>query len=192
MFLIQTRFYTQASCDVCVTRISEPETCPLTAIATRTTLQHNVLRSQRRHQRARNLPTHRHCHPHYTPTQRAALATQASGDLRVTRIGFAGSATLGDALVVSVWRVGGVTGGGGMRLATVPTAGGTVVAATVTKPCTVKATGASTRWIHSPVAYELSASVPVADGIMMTPGLVLARHEGRATAALALQSTWRF
>lgn len=39
---------------------------------------------------------------------------------------------------------------------------------------------------------ELCASVPVADGLLLTPGAVLVRQHGCTTVAAVLQSTWRF
>jgi len=39
---------------------------------------------------------------------------------------------------------------------------------------------------------ELSASIPVQDGLAICPGAMLLRRRGETVAGIALQSTWRF
>jgi hypothetical protein len=43
-----------------------------------------------------------------------------------------------------------------------------------------------------PLVMELSASLPVADGMCLTPGLVIAHVGGHSTFGLVTQATWRF
>ena len=120
---------------------------------------------------------------------------------RVNRVGAAASVALGDVAVLSAWHVaaanaeGVLSGGSGMRLATVPNTSGVVLAAMASRPCCGSSSsgdGSGATAAAASSVCELSASVPVADGILITPGLVMARQSGRTAFALAMQSTWRF
>ena len=121
---------------------------------------------------------------------------------RVNRVGMAASLTLREAAVMSMWGVRGPGGGFGCRLATSPSASGAVLAAMICRPCGDSApsvAGASSDGTPASSAagrsllLEVSASIPVADGICLTPGLVAVRQRGgQASVALAMQSSWCF
>lgn len=143
--------------------------------------------------------------PALTSTDTAAAAAAGASTRSAVRLGLAGSATLGDALVVSAWHVRKVVqsghaaanaaiGGGsstGMRLATAPDDSGVVVALACSASSDGLSSGGS-RPGSGAVVAELSASLPVLDGLMLTPGAVLVRRGGCTTGGLVLQSSWRF
>ena len=138
--------------------------------------------------------------------------SDSSSSTRVTRAGAAASLALGEAAVMSAWGVLGPGGGAGCRLATTPRASGTVLAAAIFRPTTTtegwrrpyvvdndatgsgpSPAGGAPRSSADGVVLEVSASVPVSDGVCLTPGLVAVRTRGGwKSLSLALQSSWAF
>ena len=136
-------------------------------------------------------------------------------------MGAAVSAALAEAATVSLWavsRVGGnravQRGGMGIRLATTPNEAGVVIAAMLCQPATGSSSSSATsmmppshisgdafgstsgvsRHYPQPMLFEVSASLPVADGVCLTPGLVVSccQRGGPLIGALALHSSWHF
>ena len=139
--------------------------------------------------------------------QRSMPPGTATGRERVNRAGMALSVAVADSATVSLWAAGGGGGVGGgrrgIRVATTPNHAGVVVAAMLceTDNAAAAATAgdrhggsSSNTSVPSPTRLcELSASLPVADGICLTPGVVLAGQGGQPlVGALAIHASWRF
>uniref|UniRef100_A0A7S3QZJ4 Bacterial surface antigen (D15) domain-containing protein n=1 Tax=Dunaliella tertiolecta TaxID=3047 RepID=A0A7S3QZJ4_DUNTE len=100
-------------------------------------------------------------------------------------------------------RMGSTTG---IRASSVPDSQGRVFAAAVStfasprgQSDSVRTRKVSSGGIHKrgsrdkySLAAELSASIPIADGLSICPGAVLVREKGRSSVGVVLQSAWRF
>lgn len=137
----------------------------------------------------------------------AAGPGTGTGTSRSFQVAAAGSTAVADAVVVSGWHSrelsgsdGGdssstTVGGGsstGVRIATFPDDTGTVLALAVAAQKQGRAGSSSSRAGDRALVCELSASVPVLDGVVINPSAVLVTQGGRSSFGLVTQSTWRF
>ncbi|GAX76317.1 hypothetical protein CEUSTIGMA_g3763.t1 [Chlamydomonas eustigma] len=116
---------------------------------------------------------------------------------RCNRAGASASISLGDAAVASGWVVGGDQQGWGLRVATVPDQEGCVFAAGAYRrihgvPRHESKSAAINLGSTAPMVYEVSASIPFSDGIVLTPGVVVCTLNGASTVSVSAQSTWNF
>ncbi|WIA38684.1 hypothetical protein OEZ86_001989 [Tetradesmus obliquus] len=109
-----------------------------------------------------------------------------------TLLGIAGVLPVRDALTATAWaeRPAGGQPGWGVGLFGTPDTEGFEAALVVGKPSTQHAAfrGGAAR----PLFCELTAKVPVGDGLSICPGALLAVRNGKGTLAYLMQSSWRF
>eukprot|EP00798_Chlamydomonas_sp_ICE-L_P030929 gene30929-35985_t len=128
-----------------------------------------------------------------------SVTNQTSTSGSAVRLGLATSYTIGDEVVLTAWHMlkGGQAlaginpGGTGVRLATQPDSGGAVMALAVGRTnCEPEGRGVAKGGYAR--VYELSASIPTADGLCITSGLVVQQKHSGNSVGMVVNSTWRF
>jgi hypothetical protein len=135
---------------------------------------------------------------------RATVSGSPAGSDDGVAVGVVAAAPLGDAFVASAWAEGrpsaiddgglasGRALGWGVGLHSQPDAGGQAVGFVLARPTPGGPMGGGGEGT-APLLCEMSCRVPLADGLELTPGVMVVRAPGAGAAtALRLGANWRF